>query len=189
MSDMSQKSNPEVEHLLRNAELRNELEPYLDDSITWIDRERMPVPVENDFLASMLAWERAPVVPIAEWFTPRMELPPADTLDDFALHEKLWETVQRFYDARIVLDFTDHLSDRELYNLVRRDILPSYEKKIASKDHYLHWDCSDAGNDDDVWLRYYASDEDRDHWAEDAAEVLPPHEDPPFPRRMPKDPM
>ena len=50
----------EVEHLLRNAELRDELEPYFDESIRSVNVDELPTPVENEFLASMLAWERAP---------------------------------------------------------------------------------------------------------------------------------
>lgn len=192
MGDMHPSTNPEtnrdVEQLLRNAELRNQLEPYFDESISWINRERVPTPIENEFLASMLAWERAPIVPIAEWFTPPLELPTADSLDDFSLHELLWETVQKLFDKRIVLDFTDHLNDRALYTLIRRDILPSYEKKIDNGDSYLHWDCSDAGNDSDVWLRYYASEDDREDWHSEFHEELPPHEDPPYPRRLPRGP-
>ncbi len=65
----------EVEHLLRNAELRDELEPYFDESIRSVNVEELPTPVENEFLASMLAWERAPVLPIAQWFEPELQLP------------------------------------------------------------------------------------------------------------------
>ena len=50
----------EVEHLLRNAELRNEIEPYFDESIGCVNVEVLPTPVENEFLESMLAWERTP---------------------------------------------------------------------------------------------------------------------------------
>ena len=65
----------EVEHLLRNAELRDELEPYFDESIRNVNVEELPTPVENEFLASMLAWERAPILPISQWFEPELTLP------------------------------------------------------------------------------------------------------------------
>ena len=70
----------EVEHLLRNAELRDELEPYFDESIRRVNVEELPTPVENEFLASMLAWERAPILPIGQWFEPELKLPHPDTL-------------------------------------------------------------------------------------------------------------
>ena len=60
----------EVDQLLLNARLRDELEPYLDESVELVNVRDMPTRDENEFLASMLEWERAPVVPISNWFSP-----------------------------------------------------------------------------------------------------------------------
>ena len=179
----------EVEHLLRNAQLRDEIEPYFDESIERVNISSVPTPVENEFLASMLAWERAPVLPIGEWFVPALKLPHPDRLSDDELHAILWETVRKLFEKRIVLDFTDHLSDRGLYRLIYRDILQTPEKKIESPDNYLHWDCADVSGDPLAWLRYYASDEDRENWAAETGESLPERENPPYPRRLPRRPL
>jgi hypothetical protein len=179
----------EVEHLLRNAELRDELEPYFDESIRSVNVEELPTPVENEFLASMLAWERAPVLPICQWFNPELKLPHPETLDNRQLQDLLWSTIRQLFSARIVLDFTDHLSDRELYCLIYRDILPCREKKIDSLSNYLHWDCADMGGDPTTWLRYYASPEERENWAADLGEPLPESQDPPYPRQLPRRPL
>jgi hypothetical protein len=179
----------EVEELLRNARLRDEIEPLLDDSVTWIQSERLPISVENEFLESMLQWERAPIVPISEWFEPPLELPPPDRLSDERLCEVLRATIDRLFERRIVLDFTDHLSDRQLYRLIYRDILPAQEKKIDSRGSFLHWDCSDMDGDPTIWLRYYATEEERLLWAEDFEGLMPPHEDPPHPRELPRAPL
>ncbi len=179
----------EVEHLLRNAELRNELEPYFDESIRSVNVEELPTPMENEFLASMLAWERAPILPIAQWFEPELRLPHPDTLDNGQLRDLLWDTIHKLHDRRIVLDFTDHLSDRELYCLIYRDILPCCEKKIDSLNNYLHWDCADMGGDPTVWLRYYASESERLAWADDFGDSLPPAEEPPYRRELPRRPL
>jgi hypothetical protein len=179
----------EVEHLLRNAELRNELEPYFDESIRNVNVEVLPTPVENEFLASMLAWERAPVLPIGQWFEPQLTLPQPDTLDEAKLHDLLWATIYKLFERRIVLDFTDHLSDRELYCLIFRDILPCSEKKIDSLTNYLHWDCADVGGDPTCWLRYYATPKERRAWAADIGEPLPAAEEPPYRRLLPRRPL
>ena len=71
MSSVQRPNSDEVEHLLRNAQLRDELEPYLDEAIMHLNQEEVPTPVENEFLASMLAWERAPILPIYQWFVAR----------------------------------------------------------------------------------------------------------------------
>lgn len=178
----------EVDHLLLNARLRDELEPYFDESITRLNIHDMPTSVENEYLESMLAWERAPVLPIAQWFEPELRIPHPDILDDASLRRALNDVVQKLFEQRIVLDFTEHLSDRQLYCVIYRDILPSPEKKLNSSQRYLHWDCADAGGDPEVWLRYYATDEEREHW-EESGEPLPPSEPPPFPRQLPRQPL
>ena len=187
MVDSRRPQEIEVEELLRNAELRNALEPFYDESISRVNVQHLPLAVENDFLASMLAWEQAPVLPIYRWFDPELRPPRPGVLSDENLHEILWDVIQKLYDKRIVLDFTGHLSDRELYSLIYRDILPSREKKIDSGVHYLHWDCTGPSRDPEVWLRYYATEEDRELWAETYHLPLPKTADPPYPRDMPNE--
>lgn len=176
----------EVDQLLLNARLRDELEPYIDESVDLLNVRRLPTQKENEFLASMLAWERAPVLPISRWFEPELELPRPETLTEKRMHKVLWDTIERLYEKRIVLEFTDHLTDRQLYCLLIRDILPSCEKKIDLPKNYLHWHCLDDSDDPETWLRYYASGEERHIWAEETGLPLPPAETPPFPRKMPR---
>lgn len=179
----------EVEHLLRNAHLRDALEPLFDESIARVNAESMTTSNENDFLESMLEWERAPILPICEWFDSKLELPAPGTLDDDTLRELLYQTIDRLFEKHIVLDFTDHLTDRELYCLIYRDILPSHEKRIIRRNNYLHWDCANTDGDPDTWLRYYASDEERRVWMEETQSYAPPMEEPPHPRELPRAPL
>ncbi len=188
MSSVQRPNSEEVEHLLRNAQLRDELEPYLDEAVMHLNHEAVPTPVENEFLASMLAWERAPILPIYQWFSPDLTLPPPDKLSDEEVSELLWDVIGKLFEKRVVLDFTDHLTDRELYCLIWRNILPSPEKRIENSSSFLHWDCSDASGDAELWLRFYASPEEREQWAEDFGHELPPHEEPPYRRDLPKAP-
>jgi len=178
----------EVDELLLNARLRDELEPFLDESVHILDCRRLPTSDENEFLEQMLAWERAPVLPIAKWFQPEFVLPSPDQLTDQQLSTLLSETIQRLYSHRIILDFTDHLTDRQLYCLILRDILPSPEKKLDLPRNYLHWHFLDVEAQPEIWLSYYASDEERDAWASETGQALPPRRNPPYPRRMPRRP-
>jgi hypothetical protein len=180
--------NDEVEQLLLNARLRDELEPFLDESVEVVNTRVMSTHMENEYLASMLAWERAPVLPISRWFSPELRLPHPDALTDEQLRRTLWDTIEALYQQQIALDFTDHLSDRDLYCLIYRDILPSLEKKMERANTYLHWQCIDVSQDPDIWLRYYATDEERSAWRREFGEELPPSEAPPYPRRMPRRP-
>ncbi len=88
---------------------------------------------------------------------------------------------------RIVLEFTDHLSDRELYCVIARDILPSYEKKIEEPRNYLHWHCLDE-SESELWLTYYATDEERRAWLMSNDGGLPDRKPLPYPRKMPSRP-
>ena len=149
---MAAERNEEVDQLMLNAQLRDQLEPYLDESLVVVDTRRMPTSVENEYLASMLEWERAPAIPISRWFRPELRLPAPENLSDSELSNLLWEAIRKLYRKRIALDFTEHLSDRQLYCLIVRDILPSTEKKV-SRNTFLHWQCIDMTEDPDVWLR------------------------------------
>jgi hypothetical protein len=183
-----QPESEEVDQLLLNARLRDELEPYLDESVHILDCRRMPTPAENEFLSQMLAWERAPVLPIGKWFVPELTLPSPDKLTSEQMHELLWQSIEQLYSRRIVLDFTEHLTDRQLYCLIMRDILPSPEKMLDLPRNYLHWHFLDIDAQPEIWLTYYASDEERQAWREETGQKLPPKADPPFPRRMPRRP-
>lgn len=176
----------EVDQLLLNAQLRDELEPYFDESIACLDNGRVPLRVENEFLTAILAWERAPILPIAEWFSPALQLPTPDDLSDEEVHDLLWQAIQTLATKRIFLDFTDHLSDRQLYCILKRDILTSYEKMVALPSHTLSFNCAPPDDDPDIWLRYYASEEERHGWEEETGESLPPFQPSPFPRKLPK---
>ncbi len=76
------------------------------------------------------------------------------------------------HSERIVLECTDHLSDRELYTMLFRDILPSCEKKVDLPKNYLHWRCLDD-SDDQTWLRYYARPVERRRWQEATGNATP----------------
>ncbi len=187
MSNRPASRDAEVELLLKNAQLRDELEPFLDESVDVLTAKVMSIEEENEFLESILAWERAPSLPIAKWFEPELILPSPDSMSDAEVSSLLWRTIHQLYSQKIALDFTDHLSDRQLYCLLARDILPVYQKKISGTRNFLHWHCLD---DDDMecWLMYYANEDERDQWALESGLELPPRKPLPFPRQMPRRP-
>jgi hypothetical protein len=186
----SQPSTPdEVEHLLRNAQLRDELEPLFDESIGRVNSTVMSTRSENEFLESMLEWERAPILAISRWFEPELTLPHPDGLNGHQLALVLSATIEKLYEKRVVLDFTDHLSDYQLYCIIFRDILPAQEKKLERRTTFLHWDCANVNDDPGTWLRYYASESERELWASENDEPLPTQAEPPYRRQLPKAPL
>ena len=176
----------EVDLLLENAQLRDQMEPYIDESFYVVDLDKMSTRGENEYLASILAWERAPVLPIQEWFEPALKMTPHEELDDAELNQQLHQVIGRLYEKNIMLISTGHLSDRQLYCLIARDILTAEEKKLTVSTRYLRWQCIDCDVDEENWLRYYATTEERKQWAFETGLRLPPHEPLPFPRRLPQ---
>ena len=176
----------EIDLLLENAQLRNDLEPFFDESVYLVDLDSMSTLNENQYLQSLLAWERAPVLPIAKWFEPELIIPHPDTLSDQELHQTLHQTIGRLFEKNIILHFTDHLSDRQLYCLILRDILPAEEKQIDLVGSVINWRCVDEHRDEESWLRFYASEEDRQRWAYETGLRLPPRQSAPFQRQLPR---
>jgi hypothetical protein len=104
-----------------------------------------------------------------------LEIPDDDTtLDDASLHSKLWEVLEAMADIGMVVEFTDHLSDRALYRYLVRDCLPV--ETYLSEFGLWHVSPVDELNYGDVYMRYYADDVERATWAEDTGDPLPPRE-------------
>lgn len=175
----------EVDHLLLNAQLRYELEPYIDESVTTIDMDQMPTEQENLFLASMLAWEKAPVEAIENWFDPPLRLPMARSLTDAQVEEINAITICMLYEKGVVLEYTDHLNDRELFAMIQRDILPSEEKRVEIPGKKLHWQCIDPRFEEQTWLTYYADDLEREIWESKNGQAAPTRLPVPYPRETP----
>ena len=176
----------EVDLLMDNARLRDEIEPFLDESVYLVDMDKMSIRSENEFLSSLLAWERAPVLPISQWFEPELVLPDHQSLTDEQLHQQLHQVIGQLYEKNILLVHTEHLSDRQLYCLILRDIFPAQEKKVVLPQRFVKWQCLDIVEDEESWLRFYASEEDRQAWADETGLRLPPKESLPFRRSLPQ---
>ena len=87
----------------------------------------------------------------------------------------------------VYLEFTNHLSDRELYvhlwsNVLREPMALTPDDPDAA----WHIDLSSAGSDDDgveVYLMYYADEETRRQWAEEWPDyAVPERKKPAFDR-------
>jgi hypothetical protein len=110
-------------------------------------------------------------------------------LSDDALTLELWRLVRAMADRGMYLSDTDHLSDRELYDLLLDRVLDEETKAMPVGSG---WGCyisaADYGTVEEedglgIYLRYYANDTVRRSWAEDYPEdVLPPHDATPYDR-------
>jgi hypothetical protein len=121
-----------------------------------------------------------------------ISLLPSGELSDAELNAKLWEVINALALMGVYLEHTDHLNDRELYILLLDDILLE-EMVFQSGEMNLacHIDLIGSGSDEDnyIYLKYYADEDDRTLWIEEFPdEPVPSRERPPFDRdcRLPK---
>jgi hypothetical protein len=121
-----------------------------------------------------------------------VSLPPPAELDDAQLTKKLWEVIHALALLGTFLHNTDHLSDRELYTELWTDGLREPAVLMPDNPAYAyHFDMVGSGSEEHMrlYMKYYASEEDRRNWLRDWPEdVLPDHEDPPHDRdrRLPR---
>jgi hypothetical protein len=109
-----------------------------------------------------------------------IELPRPRKLADRELAVKLWEVIHALLSRAIVIGNTDHLSDRELYALLYNETLQT--EFVISPHHTVHIDMTKTGPDNGMptYLKYYASEDQRQMYSEIYPEFeMPDHVDPP----------
>lgn len=90
--------------------------------------------------------EEAPEVTARELLDARgIVLPPAASMDDESLSKALRELIDELARMRTFLEFTDHLTDRELYELLLDEVLSVPEREVPlCTGSNTHIDISDA---------------------------------------------
>jgi len=120
-------------------------------------------------------------------------LPPAEITDE-TLVPILWELLHNLSLRGFYVLHTDHLSDRKLYaELWERGLRdPAYLPGRNPRGGWFHDFLGSWGDEEmQLWLRHYASDEERAKHAKDwPKDTIPPKEKPPGNRdwRLPKGP-
>ncbi|MGE3805166.1 MAG: hypothetical protein AB7K24_10880, partial [Gemmataceae bacterium] len=176
-----------IDQEIRINELKAEAEELAGGEMTHLEADDCPPNLQEAFWNHVVEYEKA------EWTSHHEQLakrghrfPPPTELDDAALTAKLWELINALASMSVYLHCTNHLSDRELYTALLEESLHDAIKDVPpSKAGSWHHDCIGSGSDEDnfLWLKYYAKEEDRARWAKDfPGDEIPPHEDPPYER-------
>ncbi len=144
---------------------------------------------ERDFMAdlerleSFLDGTEPGDIPLAVLRERGIEMPDDATLDDEEVYRRLGEVIVAMKAMGLVIEFADHLSDRELYRYLGQALK---EETILTDDPNSAWHlspiCSGSEEDNEIYLRYYADEQERRRWVEDGGTV-PPKEPLPFDRR------
>jgi len=135
------------------------------------------------FWADLHGISRVEFKTIREWLADGGYVPPASP-DDDRVSAELETLLDRLADLGIVIEFTDHLSDRELYSwLVESGHLDGHMALLP--DSFIHVSPIGGGSEEanQVYLTYYATDQERACWKEESPnEELPPKQQPRYKR-------
>ena len=141
---------------------------------------------EETFLEEVLAYHKAgPPLVRQELQQAGASLPPPDALNDAELPVRLWELIGELAVLAIVLEFSDHLSDRQLYGYLWGWLFEEDTLRMQPPGHVLHLDVVSSRSPHGAYnfLKYYADDRLRQRFARDFPFVpLPEHVDPPYKR-------
>lgn len=190
---------PDVDQQIRINELREQARELTGGQMTDMEDPDAPPELIEQFWGNVVEWERAPWTSEFELLRrDGIDLPDPDEMDDATLHAKLWTAIHAMARRHSYLCNTDHLRDRELYTLLWEEIWHEATKDIPhvtdddAKPRGCAWiDMLGSGSEEDLelYLRYYANDDERAMWAKDGITV-PDREKPPHDRdrHLPKMP-
>lgn len=113
---------------------------------------------------------------------------PADQVTEFDLKGRLWELLYALAAHRIFFFHSDHLTDREFYNWFSNTWLKQETADLPpDSDWACNVDVSEYGTGvltgEELWLRHYASDEDRDFCENENPQLTIPRHEELIPRR------
>ena len=176
-----------VDREIRINELKHRAEELAGGEMIARESEECPPGTTEQFWRGVVDYESAPwTTNFRQLEEAGMDLPPPEALDDQALTAKLWEVIHALARLRVFLENTDHLSDRELYELLWGELLRE-EVKALPVDENSGWHLDILGGcseeDMQLHLKYYADYKERRRWREEYPDdEVPDHEDPPFDR-------
>ena len=101
---------------------------------TWVSEDLVPEQ-QNDFLRRVLAFEHGSTTTLlVELQQIGIDVPPPATLSDDALTEKLREVINGLATLGVVLERTNHLSDRALYERLHDELLQDEMDELGTHE-------------------------------------------------------
>lgn len=169
----------------RISRLRKRLDELSGGEALHFENENAPPEIIEKFLRDVVQYEEEDMglVPVVK--LPPLEFPGLDDLSDKEVHDLLWQKIHELAARRIFLEQTDHLSDRELYEVLCSSEMRECSTQAIGPNGAIHFDILGGYSNEDIelYLKYYADEVDRAFWMDDwPDDKLPPHEDPPYSR-------
>ncbi|MFO1498186.1 MAG: hypothetical protein U1G07_07305 [Verrucomicrobiota bacterium] len=152
-------------------------------------KQPVPLDLQRQFWENVVSFESAPrklrrEILAEDGIQARREA----GLTDAELAAELWRLIEALARRRQYLEWTDHLSDRELYTLLVARVLEEETEVLPPE---AEWNChisideyGGPGEEDgtNVYLRYYADEGTRADWVKQFPGEIPVHREPPYDR-------
>jgi hypothetical protein len=152
-------------------------------------KQPVPLDLQRQFWENVVSFESAPRKIRREILAEDgIQARPEAGLSDGELAAELWRVIEALARRRQYLEWTDHLSDRELYKLLVNRVLEEETEVLPPE---AAWNChisvheyGGPGEEDgtNVYLQYYADDETRADWVKQFPGEIPAHSEPPYDR-------
>ncbi len=177
----------EKDHEDRIKNLKSKIKEITGADFISGSSKECPAALEEKFLESVLAFEEGEPSQLFETLvTGGMSLPAPNKLNDMQLTKKLWEIIQALSLLGVFLYHTDHLSDRELYEILWKDTLREEDfLEPTNPNSACHIDIIGRCSEEDIliYLKYYADEMERIEWANEFSKKnFPAHEKKPYDR-------
>ena len=169
----------------RIDDIKNELKALSGGDMTSWTSPDLPEHVAEQFWKDVLAFETAPTTTNFQQLTRAgVPLPPPDDVADPDMHSVLWGVINGLAAVRVFLQWTDHLSDRQLYEALWKDVLHDEIADLpATSPGAWHVDMSGGDPESGAYWKYYADEEHRKAFLEQEPGFdMPPHQQPPYDR-------
>jgi hypothetical protein len=106
-----------------------------------------------------------------------VEIPDVTRLNEEQLSRALWRLIAALAGIGVILSYTDHLTDRQLYERIIGEVLADTGISPGEPGAFTCYDLVGDGGDDEgaAFLTYFATDEEREEWAADFPDAtIPP---------------
>jgi hypothetical protein len=169
----------------RIDQLKAEAQRLAGDHMKSFESGDLPPDVSEQFWRQVVEFETAPTTTnYQQLLDAGVALPNPDDLPDAEVSATLWQVIHGLARLRVFLNWTDHLSDKELYSVLWHNVLREEVRVLpADAPGADHVDLPGADPENRLYLKYYAGDKERAWWLEDFPDYdMPAHEDPPYDR-------
>jgi hypothetical protein len=176
--DPAPEDEVDIDREIRIEKMKGELDDLADGSMISGGFGEVSREIEETFLTRICEFEKAAWDTNFNRLVQRgVEMIPPAELDETSLHAKLHDVLRALAEVRCFLENTDHLSDRELYTWLWAEALREETPDLSQLGGA--WHISPIGGCDEhdmaIFLKYYASENERRQWQEECpSDALPP---------------